>query len=132
MSKVFPKLEELYIVLANDCYLLFLIQNFEKKKNIIKKLYQQRKNKSDILDILVLIKSNISANKSKLKKYSDITSFSLEYFNTISEFFARNDISNNEVRYANDFCLSYIALIGFRNVLVDLEEDEIFIFQSEK
>ena len=103
-----------------------------KKKNIIKKLYQQRKNKSDILDILVLIKSNISANKSKLKQYSDITSFSLEYFNTTPEFFARNDISNNEVRYANDFCLSYIALIGFRNVFVDLEEDEIFIFQSEK
>ena len=86
MSKVFPKLEELYIVLANDCCLLFLVQNFEKK-NVVKKLYQQRKNKSDILDILVLIKSNISANKSKLKKYSDITSFSLEYFNTISEFF---------------------------------------------
>ena len=76
MSKVFPKLEELYICITNDCYLLFLEKIVKQENFSIKEVFQERKNKKDIIAILDLIKSNILANKSKNERYSDITSFS--------------------------------------------------------
>ena len=132
MSKVFPKLEELYICITNDCYLLFLEKNVNQENFSIKDLFQKRKNKKDIIAILDLIKSNILANKSKNERYSDITSFSWDYINKISEFFSENKINNIDVRYVNDFCLAYITLEGIRNIFFNLEESEIFLFRAEK
>jgi len=131
MSIPFPELEELYACIVNDCYLLFLAQKCEQGQSI-KELFQQKKNKKDILDMSNTLKSEILINKAKNKKYYDITSFSLDYLKKISEFFSQDKITNISVRFYNDFCLAYIALEGFRNVYVGLKEDEIFVFLAEK
>ena len=67
------------------------------------------------------------------KKYSALTSFTLEYLNIISEFLKKNTKNNFEAKYLDIYCLSYISLIGFDCFFIDLQtDDELFLFKPEK
>ena len=39
---------------------------------------------------------------------------------------------NNELKYYDQFCLAYIALVGYCCFYTNIDDDELFIFNSEK
>ena len=133
MSKVvFPKLEELYIVITNDWYINFLIQANKDAKNSVKEFYMQRTNKADIINILNLLKGFMSKSEPKDKKYSSITSFTSIYLNKILNFFSQKEVINIEVKLAHQYCLAYIALAGLECFFINLDDDELFGFHLIK
>ena len=125
MSKIFPKFVELYTAIIKDCHKIYL-QNVYNK--VVKKIKQE--NIKDILNKLELYCVNHSQ---KNNKYSDLTSFTLKYFNKISNFFRQNEKNNIEAKYLDYYCLSYISLVGFNCYFTDLKNDEeLFLFKQEK
>ena len=133
MSKIFPKLEELYVTIINEYYKSFKIILNESQKTLINKLFKPRTSLYDIVSILDTIKSFCESHCKQDKKYSDITSFTLNYINKMSEFFKEKELSNIEAKYLDNYCLAYISLVGFNCFNADLEnDDELFKFKLEK
>ena len=125
MSKIFPKFVELYTAIIKDCHKIYL-QNVYNK--VVKKIKQE--NIKDILNKLELYCVNHSQ---KNNKYSDLTSFTLKYFNKISNFFRQNEKNNIEAKYLDYYCLSYISLVGFNCYFTDIKnDDELFLFKQDK
>ena len=119
----FPKLYELYEVIINDCYKIFSLQQKEKDKNSVE-------GPIDLINKIETLKLNIKDNKYNNQKYPDIISFSLKYINNIFTFFLNKEENNIDVEYIDDYCLAYIALVGFRyNLIKKIEEDELFLFE---
>ena len=132
MSVVFPKFDELYLTIANDCYPLCAEIVKEKDKALID-LLNLDKNQLDDFDKLYMVKSYISTKKTYDKKYAVIATFASNYIYSIFEFFRNKDIENSEVRFAYEFCLAYIALVGFKSMFTNTFKDEdLFKFQPNK
>ena len=133
MSIIFPKLEELYSNITNDCYIYTLQQNNKNQKILDKELFVPIKNKTDIIKRLEVIKNSISNHMSKNQKYSYINTFTSKYICTIMNFYSKNQTINIELKYYDQFCLAYIALVGYCCFYSNIDDDdELFIFHSEK
>ena len=130
MSKVFPKLEELYIAIINDCYIFFLENS---QKNISEKeLNKKKEEQIDVIDAIKILYDSMKNYQPKNDKFIDIIQFASNYIYNIYEFFAKEKIDNIEVKYFHEYCLAYIALVGYENFFIDKVEDELFSFQIEK
>ena len=130
MSVVFPKLDELYCSIINDCNRFQMLQYHKnEKKPIIIELYKPKTNKNEIINILNVLLTYMSKNSSKDKKCLPITFFTSMYMNNIFEFYSK-ETNNIEVKYYDKYCLAYIALVGFRYFFSDLNDNELFEFQS--
>jgi len=130
MSKVFPKLDELYIAIINDCYIFFLENS---KKNISEKeLIKKKEEQIDVIDAIKILNSSMQNYQPKNDKFFDILSFTSYYIYSIYEFFSSEKIDNIEVKYFHEYCLAYIALVGYENFFINSGDDELFSFQCEK
>ena len=130
MSKVFPKLEELYIAIINDCYIFFLENS---QKNISENELNKKKSEQiDVIDAIKILYDSMKNYQPKNDKFIDIIQFASNYIYNIYEFFAKEKIDNIEVKYFHEYYLAYIALVGYENFFIDKVEDELFSFQIEK
>jgi len=131
MSIILPKLKELYIAIINDCYAFLLEQN-KKVENSIKVSFEiEQKDINYKLNKLKLCISDIEINN---KKYSDLIYFSSIYIYNICKFFEEEEINSNlELKYYDEFCLSYIALVGFRFFFINnINDNKLFKFQIDE
>ena len=133
MSQIFPKLEALYNTIINDYIKIYsekVIKNIKPSK---KKSHKSKKKKDNININLDTLKSYCMSHNEDNKKYSALTSFTLEYLNIISEFLKKDTKNNFEAKYLDIYCLAYISLVGFDCFFTDLQtEDELFLFKPEK
>ena len=130
MSKVFPKLEELFIAIINDCYIFFLEHS---QKNISEKeLIKKKEEQIDVIDAIKILNSSMVNYQPKNNKFIDIIQFASNYIYNIYEFFSQEKIYSSEVKYFHEYCLAYIALVGYENIFINIEGDELFSFQFEK
>ena len=121
MSNIYPKFDELYKAIIDDC--------FEKYSE----LHKEKDNKSNKKKIDFFYKINaldFQFIDNKNKNFTDITIFSSIYINDIKEFFKDKNRINDEAVYMDYYCVAYLALVGFRaNLLKNIENDELFKFQ---
>ena len=130
MTSSFPTSKELYKAITNDCFSFYLEQSNENSNK--ETLEKENKNIS-IIDKLNKLKLIISDNKANKQKYSDIIDFTLKYINIMHTFFEKEKLNNPEVRYYNQYCLAYIALVGFRCFYINnMNEDQIFKFKVDE
>ena len=123
MPIIFPKFDELYEVIINDCLEIYSEQNKLKSNN-------SKKDNLDIIDKIYELKYSLRENKSKNKKFSDIVLFLSFYLNDIKNFFIDKERNNSKVEFAEDFCLAYILLTGYRfNLINKIETEELFMLQ---
>ena len=132
MSINLIKLEELYNTIINDCYAFFLEQSNKKVGNSIKESFEREQ--KEINYKLNKLKLCISDAKINGAKYSVITYFSSIYIYYICEFFEKKEINSNlELKYYDELCLSYIALVGFRSFFINnINDNKLFNFQIEE
>ena len=129
MEVIYPQLEELYMVITNDFYNLSLEKRGE---NTTEKL-ESEKNILKIKDKIKQLKIFISKNKTKNINDSDIIQFLSKYINIIDTFFTKEKIEKIEVQYADQYCLSYLALVFFKFFCDDNEDmKELFQFNIDK
>ena len=125
----YPELGKLYDAIVKDCYEYF--KGKVDKNNIIsiEKLYKSFKNHLTSFDMLCILKSFILVNKEKDTEYSYLTTYSSLYLNNIFKFFGERKMKNIEVKYYDNFCLAYIALVGFKYFFnKDINFDDVFLF----
>lgn len=127
MSNKCAKSDGLYKAIVNDCYALYLEQSKKRNENVIKEQFEEEKN-MDITNKLNKIKVIIS-NKENNRKYSDIINYSLIYIYNICSFFEKEKTLNLDIKYMHELCLAYLALVGFKSFLININEDELFTFQ---
>ena len=133
MSQIFPKLEALYKTIIHDYFKIYSEKVIKNKKSSKKKSHKSNKKKDDINIILDTLESYCVNHNENDKKYSALTSFTLEYLNTISEFLKKYTNNNFEAKYLDIYCLAYISLVGFECFFTDLQtDDELFLFKPEK
>ena len=133
MSQIFPKLEALYNTIINDYIKIYSEKVIKNIKSSKKKSHKSKKKKDNININLDTLKSYCMSHNEDNKKYSALTSFTLEYLNTISEFLKKNTKNNFEAKYLDIYCLAYISLVGFDCFFTDLQnDDELFLFKPEK
>ena len=129
MQVIYPQLEELYMVITNDFYKIYL----DKKGENTKEKLDSEKNNLNIKDKIELLKIFISKNKTKNINNSDIIYFLSKYIDNIDSFFSKEKIERIEVQYVDQYCLSYIALVYFNFFCNDKEDiKELFQFNIDK
>ena len=131
MSSKFPKLEELYSAIVNDCYTFISKKMKEDNKTPNKELTILEKDKN-ILEKLNTLQLHFPTADLYDRKYIYIANFCSLFIKKIYDFFSKNE-PNVEVRYSSDYCLAYIALLGFRDILFnDVKDDEIFVLDLKE
>ena len=129
MQVIYPQLEELYIVITNDFYKMYM----EKTDENAKEKLDLEKNNLNIKDKIKQLKIFISKNKAKNINDSDIFQFLSTYIENIDKFFTKEKIEKIEVQYADQYCLSYIALVFFKFFCDDKEDiKDLFSFDVDK
>ena len=129
MEVIYPQLEELYKVITNDFYKMYL----EKKDENAKEKLDSEKNNLNIKDKIEQLKIFISKNKTKNINDFDIIQFLSKYIDIIDSFYSKEKIEEIEVQYADQYCLSYIALVFFKFFCDDKEDlNELFHFNINK
>ena len=124
MSQIFPKLEEFYKVIINDCFEIYYELNKVKDNNFKKNV--------DFVDKIYTLKNICIDNKLKNQHFLDIALFLSIYMYDIKEFFIDKEKKNSDVIYAEEYCLAYIVLIGYKaNLINKIGKDELFTFQPE-
>ena len=118
MSSKFPKLEELYSAIVNDCYAFISKKMKEDNKTPNKELTILEKDKN-ILEKLNTLQLHFPTADLYDRKYIYIANFCSLFIKKIYDFFSKNE-PNVEVRYSSDYCLAYIALLGI--FVLDLKE----------
>ena len=123
---IYPKLEELYTAVIKDCYKCFSQRNNENY-NYSKE--DSEKEKIDIVSMAEILKSFILNYKPMNKELSYLISFSSKYINNIYEYYKNIEKNNIELKDYSDFCLAYIALVGFRTCCINkIDDNELFKF----
>jgi len=130
MEKVFPKVEYLYIAIINDCYIFFLEHN--QKDPSVKELIKKAEEQIDVKDAITILKSSMVNNQPQNNKFIHIAYFTSKYIDSIYEFFSQEKIDNIEVKYYHEYCLAYIALVGYESFFLNIEDDQLFSFQADK
>ena len=131
MSSKFPKLEELYSAIVNDCYTFISKKMKEDNKTPNKELTILEKDKN-ILEKLNTLQLHFPTADLYDRKYIYIANFYSLFIKKIYDFFSKNE-PNVEARYSSDYCLAYIALLGFRDILFnDVKDDEIFVLDLKE
>ena len=100
MQVIYPQLEELYIVITNDFYKMYM----EKTDENAKEKLDLEKNNLNIKNKIFILK-----NKEKIYNDSDIIQFLSTYIENIDKFFTKEKIEKIEVQYSDQYCLSYIV-----------------------
>ena len=127
-----PKLKELYKTVIDDCYLLLKEVLSETAFDSIKAQFGTKIN--DIENILFSLKFYISENLFNLKNktYYDLISFSYLFINKI-ELFIVKEKTDTMIKNDDEFCLSYIAIVGFRcSFTINFQDEGLFLFQPER
>ena len=126
-----PKLKELYKAVIDDCYLILNGVLSEAVINSIKKQFGSKINETE--NIIFSLRFYISNNLSNLKSefYLDLISFSLLYINNIELFIKKK--TDIIIKSIDEFCLSYIAIVGFRcSFTINFQDKELFLFNTER
>ena len=128
MQVIYPQLEELYVVKTNDFYKMYLEKTDENVKYL-----DSEKNNLNIKDKIEQLKIFISKNKAKNINDFDIVQFLSTYIENIDNFFTKEKKEKIEVQYADQYCLSYIALVFFKFFCDDKKDiKDLFSFNIDK
>ena len=127
----YPKLNELCEAFMKDCYDYILRNSDEENKNEIKKLLEENKDKSEIIQKSYVIFSSVENKKPSKDEFSSIFTFTKEYINAIYEYI--KDINKNIdiVSSINDCCNIYIALFGYLYIFKGVYDNEFLKFFYE-
>ena len=129
MQAIYPQLEELFKVITNDCFILYL----EKTGENLEEAFESKKNNLNIKDKIEKLKSFNSKSKTKNINDFDINQFLAKYIDNMHTFFSKEKIEKIEVQYADEYCLSYIALVYFKFLCVDkVDINELFEFKIDE
>ena len=126
-----PKLKELYNAVINDCYLILNRVLSEAVIDSIKKQFGSKINETE--NIIFSLRFYISNNLSNVKNetYLDLISFSLLYINNIELFIKKK--TDIIIKSIDEFCLSYIAIVGFRcSFTINFQDKGLFLFNTER
>ena len=127
----YPKLNELCEAFMKDCYDYILRNSDEENKNEIKKLLEENKDKSEIIQKSYVIFSSVENKKPSKDEFSSIFTFTKGYINAIYEYI--KDINKNIdiVSSINDCCNTYIALFGYLYIFKGVYDNEFLKFFYE-
>ncbi len=127
MSKHLPKSDELYESVIDDMYLiLFSACNTDARKSIeifleVNKDFPKINNKINLLKFYSSIK-DFYGNKNM-----DIIHLTTNYIKYI-EICLNNYVGEN-LQLIEDFCLAYLALVGFRYIFdSNFQDEQLFLF----
>ena len=128
-----PKLNELYKTVIDDCYKILKRALSEDAIKSIEKQFGSKIDEIETKNRLFSLKFYIINNLSNLESetYLDLINFSLIYINSFELIIGqKTDII---IKSNDEFCLSYIAIVGFRcSFTINFQDEGLFLFQPER
>ena len=128
----YSKLEEVYNAVVNDCY--DFLYNFSDKqaKESIDLIYKSDQNGADRDKKIYVLQSSLSTVKVTDYEYIYIVFFTKSYIDNIYYHFKKKE---PQIQLINidlcDFCLAYIALIGYVFIFKGIKAKNLFNFYPE-
>ena len=127
-----PSLYELYNAVTNDCYYYLYSKCDENvRKSIVNFITVIKKDKPILNNMIYILRYY---TRHKRLKSDIIISFTSKYIYNMFLMTSDELIKNKKVNDNNEYCLAYIALIGFKYIFEENvnEQDNFFNFKIEE
>ena len=119
-------LYEIYDAVTNDCYIYLFSLCFQNVRDSIVKYISEKEKENPTLNIIIFILRQYAGIQNQLK--SDfIISFTSKYLYNMYELTTNEKIKELKEKKVNnnyEFCLAYIALLGYKYTLIGALTDE--------
>ena len=119
-------LYEIYEAVTNDCYIYLFSLCFQNVRDSIVKYISEKEKENPTLNIIIFILRQYAGIQNQLK--SDfIISFTSKYLYNMYELTTNEQIKEIKEKKVNnnyEFCLAYIALLGYKYTLIGALTDE--------
>jgi hypothetical protein len=127
----YPKIEELFNALIEDCYNYLLDKAENSTKESIESFKESIKDKAEIIKKAYVVFCSIGNEKPEKGKLSSIYDFTIKFiecvYNYLNDLNVNNNI-NDRIAKKTDFCNCYITLFGYVYIFNGCFENEFLLF----
>ena len=127
----YPKIEQLFNAIIEDCYNYLLDKADNSTKESIESLKETIKDKAEIIKKAYVVFCSIGNEKPEKGKLSSIYDFTIKFIEYVYNYLNDLNVNNNiNVRIAKktDFCNCYITLFGYVYIFNGCYENEFLLF----
>lgn len=126
----YPKIEQLFNAIIEDCYNYLLDKADNSTKKSIESLKETIKDKPETIKKAYVVFCSIGNEKPEKGKLSSIYDFTIKYIECV--YYYLNDLNvniiNDRIAEKSDFCNCYITLFGYVYIFNGCFENEVLLF----
>ena len=126
----YPKIEQLFNAIIEDCYNYLLDKADNSTKKSIESLKETIKDKAETNKKAYVVFCSIGNEKPEKGKLSSIYDFTIKYIECV--YYYLNDLNvniiNDRIAEKSDFCNCYITLFGYVYIFNGCFENEVLLF----